>query len=90
MSHGTDGSAGIKRYQVENQRKFFERWKGALASHRVNGMLPRLERDRGISRRVLVVEACMLTPDQDSGSVRTSRLIRVMQSMGSKGHLRRR
>ena len=84
VSHGTDESGGIKRYQVENQRKFYERWKGALASHRVNGVLPRLERDRGISRRVLVVEACMLTPDQDSGSVRTSRLIRVMQSMGSK------
>jgi O-antigen biosynthesis protein len=84
VSHGTDGSQGIKRHQVDNQLKFYERWKGALASHRVNGVLPRLERDRGISRRVLVVEACMLTPDQDSGSVRTSRLIRVMQSMGSK------
>ena len=26
----------------------------------------------------------MLTPDQDSGSVRTSRFMRVMQSMGCK------
>ena len=84
VSHGTDGAPGIKRYQVENQRKFRERWNAALARHRVNGMLPRLERDRAVQRRVLVVEACMLTPDQDSGSVRTSRYIRVMQSLGSK------
>ena len=84
VSHGTDGSGGIKRHQVENQRKFRERWSAALTTHRVNGVLPRLERDRAASVRVLVLEACMLTPDQDSGSVRTSRYIRVMQSLGAK------
>ena len=84
VSNGTDLSSGVKRHQVENQRKFFERWKATLASHRVNGVLPRLERDRRATRRVLLVEACVLTPDQDSGSVRTWRLLRVMQSMGCK------
>ena len=84
VSNGTDTSSGVKRHQVENQRKFYERWKATLASHRVNGMLPRLERDRGAARRVLLVEACVLTPDQDSGSVRAWRMIRVMQSMGCK------
>ena len=84
VSNGTDLSGGVKRHQVENQRKFYERWKAALATHRVNGMLPRLERDRHAARRVLLVEACVLTPDQDSGSVRTWRMIRVMQSMGCK------
>ncbi len=84
VSHGTSADAGVKRHQVENQAIFRARWNSALAKHRVNGLLPRLERDRPAAHRVLVVEACMLTPDQDSGSVRTSRFIRVMQSMGAK------
>ena len=83
-SHGTDLSAGPKRHQVENQAKFRARWKQRLDGHRVNGSMPRLERDRGARRRVLIVEACMLTPDQDSGSLRTARLIAIMQSQGCK------
>jgi GT2 family glycosyltransferase len=84
VSHGKSEAEGLKRHQVENRAKLYERWKHVLGSHRVNGVLPWLERDRRAARRVLVVEACMLTPDQDSGSVRTSRTIRVMQSMGCK------
>ena len=84
VSHGTDVGSGLKAYQVEHQKVFAGRWKNALATHRVNGMLPWLERDRAAKHRVLVVEACMLTPDQDSGSVRIWRQIRVLQSMGCK------
>lgn len=83
-SHGTDLSTGPKRHQVENQARFLERWKPRLEGHRVNGSAPRLERERGARRRVLFVEACMLTPDQDSGSLRTWRLVEIMQSMGCK------
>src|SRR5205814_7645271 len=73
VSHGTDLGSGMKACQVDHQKLFAERWHDTLARHRVNGMLPWLERDRAAKHRVLVVEACMLTPDQDSGSVRTSR-----------------
>ncbi len=83
-SHGTDEADGTKRYQVVNRDKLYERWKATLAGHRVNGMQPRLECDRGATLRVLVVEACMLTPDQDSGSVRGWRLLRVLRDMGFK------
>jgi GT2 family glycosyltransferase/glycosyltransferase involved in cell wall biosynthesis len=83
-SHGTNEAEGTKRYQVVNREKLHERWKAALADHRVNGMLPRLECDRAARLRVLVVEACMLTPDQDSGSVRGWRMLRVMRDMGFK------
>ena len=84
VSHGTDTGRGLKRHQVENQARFHEKWKAALSNHRVNGMLPMLERDRAAQHRVLFVEACMLTPDQDSGSVRTWRLLQVMQGEGCK------
>jgi GT2 family glycosyltransferase/glycosyltransferase involved in cell wall biosynthesis len=83
-SHGSDLGQGVKRHQVENMERFAERWRPALASHRLNGTLPRLERDRAASRRVLFIEACMLTPDQDAGSVRTWRLIQAMREMGCK------
>ena len=83
-SHGTDLGQGVKRHQVENMARFAERWRPALASHRLNGTLPRLERDRAAQRRVLFIEACMLTPDQDAGSVRTWRLIQAMREMGCK------
>jgi GT2 family glycosyltransferase len=84
VSHGTSEAEGVKRYQAVNREKFYERWRNVLAAHRVNGVLPALERDRTAERRVLVVEACMLTPDQDSGSVRTSRVLEVMVAMGCK------
>ncbi|HSS27427.1 MAG TPA: glycosyltransferase family 2 protein, partial [Usitatibacter sp.] len=84
VSHGVDESQGVKRYQVENRRKLHARWHDELAEHRVNGSLPHLERDRFARRRVLFVEACMLTPDQDAGSVRTWRLIEIMSAMGCK------
>ena len=41
----TTGS-GMKRYQTINHRKFFERWKDTLASHRFNGEMAWLEIDR--------------------------------------------
>ena len=84
VSHGTDTGAGMKRHQVENQGRFRERWQQAIAHHRPNGMLPRLEADRDASLRVMFVEACMLTPDQDSGSLRTFRLLGAMRSLGWK------
>ena len=31
---------GMKRFQAVNHRKFFERWKDVLATHRFNGELP--------------------------------------------------
>ncbi|HZZ92076.1 MAG TPA: glycosyltransferase [Usitatibacter sp.] len=84
VSHGTDTGTGTKRYQVENQARFRERWRATLAAHRPNGVAPGLERDRGARHRVLFIEACMLTPDQDSGSLRTSRLLRILRSLGCK------
>jgi GT2 family glycosyltransferase len=84
VTHGTSEGGGIKAYQAANRERFYEKWRGVLAAHRVNGLLPRLERDRGARRRVLFVDACMLTPDQDSGSVRTWRLLEVMRGHGCK------
>src|SRR5690606_31304620 len=84
VSSGTDTGGGIKRYQVVNQEKFFERWRETLATHRPNGMLPTLEKEREVRKRVLVLDARILMPDHDSGSLRMFCLLKVFQNLGYK------
>ncbi|HSC47314.1 MAG TPA: glycosyltransferase [Gammaproteobacteria bacterium] len=84
VSSGTDLSTGVKRYQVVNQKKFLERWATALVKHRPNGIEPLLEKDRGVTRRLLVIDACTPRPDQDAGSVTAFHYLRIFQSLGYK------
>jgi GT2 family glycosyltransferase/glycosyltransferase involved in cell wall biosynthesis len=81
---GTSVESGIKRHQEINRGAFLDKWRGVLAAHRNNGVSPELERDRNANRRVLFVDACMLTPDQDSGSVRTLAMLELMIASGAK------
>jgi GT2 family glycosyltransferase len=84
VSHGTDESEGLKSHQVENRQKFYEKWQAALANHRSNGFAPDLERDRGVEKRLLYIDATIAMPDQDSGSVRVSRLLSAARVRGCK------
>jgi GT2 family glycosyltransferase len=81
---GTDITAGAKRHQIAHQSVLFDKWNDELASHRPNGLSAELERDRWAKRRVLAIDACMLTPDQDSGSQRTQRLLSLLTRLGCK------
>ncbi len=81
---GTDETTGVKRHQVVNQSTFATKWAQALASHRPNGVSPGLERDRWAKRRVLVIDACMLTPDQDAGSMRMQQVMEILVDLGCK------
>ena len=81
---GTSTEHGIKKFQVENGRKFYERWKEVLLEHHANGKMPELEKDRDVSTRTLFIDHRMVTPDQDSGSVRTFNLLRILQGLGHK------
>jgi GT2 family glycosyltransferase len=84
QTSGTDEGSGVKRHQVTNRAKFEAKWAAELAHHRPNGLMAWAERDRRARFRVLVVEACMLTPDQDSGSVRTLAMLELMIEAGCK------
>ncbi len=81
QTSGRDTSTGVKRYQLVNQEKFFRKWQPQLATH-----LPRAQsnvtraRDRSLQRRALVVDARVLQPDRDSGSLRMWNLLRILQS----------
>jgi GT2 family glycosyltransferase len=69
ISSGTDLGSGAKAYQVENLRKLHDRWKDVLAGHRSNAEHPELEKERPVTHRVLFVDHCTPTPDEDAGSV---------------------
>ena len=84
QTQGTDETGGIKRHQAVNHATFAKKWASVLATHRPNGVHPEIERDRWAARRALVIDACMLTPDQDSGSVRMQSLLEVLTELRCK------
>ncbi len=84
VSHGTDTDTGPKAYQVRNQDRFASKWEAELAAHALNGQNPDQECDRQAQLSILWVEACMLTPNQDSGSLRTLRLLRILRDIGCR------
>lgn len=81
VSSGTDTTHGIKAYQVINTQKIFRRWQHLLRSHRPNGQQVDAEKDRRMRHRVLVLEHCTPTPDQDAGSVSVFNIMLLMREM---------
>jgi glycosyltransferase involved in cell wall biosynthesis len=84
ISSGTDTASGTKRFQPINQLKFVERWREALARQPQPGTPIGIAREHRARGRVLIIDACIPTPDQDSGSVRMVNLMRVLVDLGWK------
>ncbi len=84
VTSGTDVRTGVKAYQVTNLQKLRERWHDKLEGHRLNGADPMRERERGVTKRVLIVDAVTPNPDNDAGSVFTFELIKLFQALGYK------
>ncbi|MEM4989466.1 glycosyltransferase [Collimonas sp. H4R21] len=81
ITSGTDTGQGAKAYQVANLQKQFQRWQKRLASHQANGVDVDDAKDRMAKRRVLVLDHCTPTPDQDAGSVITFNLLLLLREM---------
>ena len=81
ITSGTDTSQGPKAYQVENTRKMFARWKERLQDHQLPGSDLDKAKDRRARKRVLVLEHCTPTPDQDAGSVTVFNLLLLLREM---------
>ena len=88
VSSGTDIQSGTKRYQEVNREKFLERWSEALKLQPAPIHDPddkasvRAARDHRLRGRVLVVDAYTPEPDQDSGSVRLTYLMKCLLDLG--------
>lgn len=90
ISNGTSTNAGLKRYQEINRSVFTAKWADALTRHLPEASPANLWTARqrtpaghggGI---VLVVDHQVPTPDQDSGSVRMSRILEQLVALGQR------
>ena len=83
QTSGTSTESGVKRFQLVNQTKFRTKWTTDL-SRQLTGDAPHIRgaRQRGPELRALVVDARVLSPDQDSGSVRMIGLLLILQELG--------
>lgn len=82
ISHGTDLSTGIKRYQDINHAKFVEKWTEELRDHLPPGSDLYEAADRRRGPRVLVADHHVPTYDRDSGSLRLWRLLEFLEEFG--------
>lgn len=80
VSSGTDPRKGVKAYQVENKRKFYERWHDALVGHGWPGTDHRREAERYIGKRVLVINVSALALDTKAELAFARHIARIFQS----------
>ncbi len=78
---GTDVLSGVKSYQIDNTKKLYQRWKHVLDNYQPNGEDLDCATDRRATRRVLVLDHCTPTPDQDAGSVIALNLMLLLREM---------
>jgi GT2 family glycosyltransferase/glycosyltransferase involved in cell wall biosynthesis len=81
ITSGTDPSSGIKTYQIVNSKKLFARWENHLQTHQPNGIDVNDAKDRTAKRRVLVLDHCTPTPNEDAGSMTVFNLMLLLREM---------
>ena len=84
VSHGTDINPGLKRYQVENQAKFLDKWRDTLLAEQATGPedLDRAQ-CRGMHRPcVLVADYQIPLWENEAGSRLTWMYIQLMLDLG--------
>ncbi|MDO5416883.1 MAG: glycosyltransferase [Lachnospiraceae bacterium] len=83
ISNGTDISAGLKHYQVENGKKFYEKWKTELAKTYENGEQVFRARERSRNKKVIVViDHYVPEYDKDAGSKTTFQYLKMFIRRG--------
>lgn len=84
ISHGRDVTAGLKHYQVENQRKLLDRYNSVFKrDHFENGTNIFLARDRSRGKpHMLFVDHYVPTPDRDAGSRQMDAYLKLFTKLG--------
>lgn len=81
-SHGRSMTSSLKAYQARNALLFREKWDQELKACLPPGSDLGKAALRGNGPHALVVDATMLTPDQDSGSLRMFNFLRLLVQLG--------
>ena len=84
MSCGRDTGSGVKAYQVRNALKLRERWQEQMLCLGNPGKEPHKTKDRNVTGRLLVLDHCNPTMDQDAGSITIFNIMRIFRSLGWK------
>ena len=84
VSNGTNVNAGIKKYQVDNARKFYEKWRDILIEeHFPNAVNVFQARDRSRNKKtVVVIDHYVPTYDKDAGSRNVYQYTRCLVKLG--------
>lgn len=84
ISNGTDVTHGQKRYQIENQKKFLEKWGDKLKEeHFLNGEKVFLARERGRRKKhILFIDHYVPQYDKDAGSKTTFMYLKMFVQKG--------
>jgi GT2 family glycosyltransferase/glycosyltransferase involved in cell wall biosynthesis len=82
LSHGKSTNSGLKKYQVTNTRKFFAKWEPILRNHWEDIGIPRFEATRDSKGIVVVCDRQLPSITRDSGSIRTTQIIKHIQALG--------
>lgn len=84
ISNGKDLKKGIKKYQVVNAQKFYEKWKNVLEKeHFPNGEDVFWARDRSRNKKtVVVIDHYIPTFDKDAGSRAVYQYIKCLVGLG--------
>ncbi|MDD3138290.1 MAG: glycosyltransferase [Lachnospiraceae bacterium] len=86
ISNGKDTSNGQKKYQIENQKKFFEKWEKVLQveqSDKETDFIHARERSQR-KKSILVIDHYVPNFDKDAGGKCTFMYLKLFVSMGFK------
>tara|TARA_S200000501_G_scaffold378693_1_gene442840 strand:+ start:5350 stop:8085 length:2736 start_codon:yes stop_codon:yes gene_type:complete len=84
-SHGTDALSGFKKFQEVNQSTFIEKWSSFFIGSdqpSLDNML--IDKDRGIDKRILVIDYASPVPSKDAGSYAAVVEMQLMMALGYK------
>ena len=82
LSHGKSTDAGLKKYQIANNRKLFAKWEANLRNHWEDVGIPRFEATRDSKGIVVVCDRQLPALTRDAGSIRTVQIIKHIQALG--------
>ena len=83
VSNGTELDSGLKKYQVENGKKFKEKWATELQSQYESGQVPFCARERNHGKKIiLIIDHYVPTYDKDAGSKTTFQYIKMFLDKG--------
>ncbi len=84
-TQGTSTDSGLKSYQVENLKKFQEKWQPVMDTHLDDNLENAYhERDRREGLNILYIDHYVPESDKDSGSLRTFSILGILAHMKNK------